>query len=172
MTPTDEGVPPSMTIWLDPGKTTGWAYLTENYSFHSGQLDFMQLGSQLEMSCSIHGSALWLGWEDFIITPRTAAMHGSEFALEVIGMTRYIAQKYECTLLPPCSPSGRELGSLQKLRRLGWYTPGKPHANDAAQHLLAYALRDHLLPDDLLSKALAGDTGAHATRRPLDIETG
>ncbi len=158
ITATDEGVLPSMTIWLDPGKTTGYAYLTDSYNFHSGEADFMSLGTQLELTFSVHGSAAWVGWEDFLITPRTAAMHGSEFALEVIGVARYLATKYECTILDPCPPSGRELGSLQKLRRLGWYTPGKVHANDASSHLLAYCLREHILPDDLLHKALSGYT--------------
>src|SRR6266702_7491411 len=161
ITATDEGVLPSMTIWLDPGKTTGYAYLTENYSFHSGESDFMALGTQLELTFSIHGSAAWVGWEDFLITPRTASMHGSEFALEAIGMTRYLAQKYECTILPAAPPSSRELGSLIKLKRLGWYTPGRGHANDASSHLLSYCLREHILPDDLLHKALSGDTGEH-----------
>ncbi len=153
----DEGVLPAMTIWIDPGKTTGWAYINEHLNFHSGQDEFMPLGQQLELSCSIHGSNLWIGWENFLITPKTANLLGGEFALEVIGMTRYIAQKYECTILPSMPSSSRELGSLQKLRRLGWYNPGKGHANDSASHLLTYLLKNNWLPTDMVMKALGSE---------------
>jgi hypothetical protein len=153
----NDDVLPSQTLWLDPGGMTGWAYFTDAFTFHSGQDEFQQLCAQLELTASIHGPSLWLGWEDFIITPVTATRKGSESALEVIGVAKYIATKYEVTILDPAPPSSRELGGLQKLRRLGWYNAGKPHANDAASHLLAYMIRDHVLPADLLKKAVMGD---------------
>ena len=157
----DEGILPAQTIWLDPGQVTGWAYLTDHYKFHSGQNNFMSLGTQLEMACSIHGESLWIGWESFVINPATASKHGSEWPLQVIGVARYLAEKYECTMLPPRAPATRELGSLQKLKRLGWYTPGQPHANDAASHLLAYMISSHALPQNLLEQAMTGDNSMH-----------
>lgn len=152
---------PSMVIWLDPGQTSGYAYITDKFAFHSGQLGFQQLGQQLELSCSIHEESLWLGWESFVLNSLTASKHGSEKALEVIGLARYLAQKYECVILPSRMPSSRDLGGLQKLKRIGWYRTGQPHANDAAMHLLSYLLQNHMLPDDLLRKAIMGDNGHH-----------
>jgi hypothetical protein len=152
--PEQDDILPAQIVWLDPGKMSGYAYYTSSHTFHSGQLEFQPLGEQLELTCSINEQSLWLGWEDFLINPLTASRKGSEFALEVIGMSRYLAQKYGCTILQPCPPSGRELGSLIKLKRLGWYKTGNPHANDAASHLLAHGIRDHWLPSDLLKKAM------------------
>jgi hypothetical protein len=152
---------PPMITWLDPGLTTGYAYFTDTGSFHSGELDFFALGSQLEMSCDIHGSGMWLGWEHFTINQSTASKLGSEWALQVIGVAKYLATKYDCEILPSRSPSSRELGGLQKLRRLDWYKSGKGHANDAASHLLSYLITDHFLPSDLLAKAMMPDNYLH-----------
>lgn len=158
-----EDVLPSQIIWIDPGRTTGYAFFTNSASFHSGQLEFQSFGEQLEMTCEVNGSSVWIGWEDFIINRMTASKKGSECALETIGVCRYLAQKYDCTILEPATPSSRELGSLLKLKRLGWHKPGQVHANDAAQHLLAFMIRDHALPEDLLKKIMQTDS----TQSPL-----
>ena len=139
-------------IWLDPGKLTGWASLSSEMSFSSGQLDFFTLGNDLESYARFHHNQLAVGYEKFIVTPSTVASD-PEYSLEVIGMVKWIAYKYNTTLLAPVPSASRKLGmDGDKLQKLRWHKPGQVHANDAAAHLLAWTLREGRTPMHLAAE--------------------
>lgn len=142
-----------VVLWLDPGKVTGHAsYVLPDGPFMSGELEFQDVGNQLEFMTSSYGQTLTLGWETFIVTPKSGP--DAHYALEVIGVARWLGQKYSVELLPPVPASSRSLAGLQKLKRIGWFKPGKGHANDAAQHLLAWLIKTRQLPTETLRKAV------------------
>ncbi len=143
-----------ITAYLDPGETTGWAIW--NGKFVSGQLGFQEIGDWLDDITMEYSTDLRLGWEAFMITPRTALMKGSHWALETIGIARYFALRRGATILP-CYPSSslpNDQVKDRQLKNIGWHTPGRIHANDAACHLMKYLLSCKQLPEDLAGKIL------------------
>lgn len=145
-----------IVLWLDPGLTTGVAsYDFQTGRFHSDQLLFHPLGQYLETICSFFRGGLAVGWERFLMTPGSHAK--PDHSIEPIGVTRYLAVKHQCQLLQPVPSSMRELGSDDKLKKLDWYKPGKRHANDAANHVLAWLLREKKLPQNLVEKLCTTD---------------
>jgi hypothetical protein len=139
-------------IWLDPGKMTGWASLGSDMSFSSGQLDFFNLGHELESYARFHNNQLAVGYEQFIVTPSTVASD-PEYSLEVIGLVKWIVYTYNCTMLAPVPSASRKLGmDGGKLQKLKWHKPGRVHANDAAAHLLAWLLREGKTPLPLVAE--------------------
>jgi hypothetical protein len=137
---------PEVLVWLDPGKLTGWAMLEHGESFLSGQGDFAEVDDLVNTWVFNLGSHLWLGWEMYVVTGGGGRFGSPEYSLEMIGAVKSACRRYRVTTLPPQPSAARKLGDDDKLRRLGWYRPGQRHANDAANHLLAYLLRENLLP--------------------------
>lgn len=90
--------------------------------------------------------------ERYTITSRTAKLTRQPHALEFIGALRSLASDYpSVTFLLQSKSDAIKLGNDGLLRKLGWYTPGAGHANDAArQVLLALAGRHPQLFDELL----------------------
>jgi len=92
--------------------------------------------------------------EDFIITAETLKKSRQTWSLEAIGALRYLVELFgdypipvddgrgliipriSMTLQSPSS--AKAFATNDKLRNVGWYVPGKGHANDAARHLLVY----------------------------------
>lgn len=168
MTDGDNVISPSQrltTIWLDPGKTTGiagWNY--EHRVFTSLEIadDIKALGLHLEMVASLAGSAqifdgcpsrVELGWERYVITPGNTRHGTAYWSLETIGVAHYLALKHGFTILKPQMSSVMTAVPDHRLKAIGWHKPGKPHANDAARHLLRYMLKAGLLPIEIWKAA-------------------
>lgn len=144
-------------VWADPGLTTGLAsYDMVIKSFSSGQYDRPGLLVRLaELDRQAGDRMMWLGWEDYLHSG--GPQHGaSEYSDEVIGALKDFASKKFVRTLKPQPSSARKLGSKVFLRRLGWYKPGKVHANDAAQHLLAFTLEMRPIPDEIRTTLFPG----------------
>lgn len=154
-----------MTVWLDPGKTTGIAAWYHRFDmFSSMEADFKAAGQWLTMLAQFGygdsivnqftSSPIELGWEAFITTPGTVRRGGKpDYSLEVIGMARWLCLEHGMTILPAQISSQMALGTDARLKAMGWYKPGKPHANDAARHLLVSLFKRGLLLADLKEKA-------------------
>lgn len=142
-------------LWLDPGKTTGWATFTAGHSFDSGESDFLQVGRDLESYAKYHHSRLAVGYEKFIVTPG-AGRKNPEYSFEVIGMVKWICYVHGATLLTPAASADRTPGMEgDKLRKLGWHKPTEGgHADDAAAHLLAWLLRENRVPKAFMNEIL------------------
>jgi len=134
-------------LWLDPGRTTGWARLRDSKGFESGEAWFQLAGEIVRDHCRQSKKAL-VGWEQFTITPATYRLKGSSEAIEVIGAARWIAADAGAEILPAAQRQARMTASSDTLRKLGWYRPGLGHANDAARHLLAWLTRSGNLTEE------------------------
>jgi hypothetical protein len=141
-------------IWVDPGAPSGYAVVDpRDWHFQSGELHMLALGEVLRRRC--HSSPVSaLGWEAFTIRPGTSRITTDTSAPETIGMLRWLAYYYNIPVLPAQNPDAMVLGQLH-LKAVGWYNPGLGDANSAAGHLLAYLLKNHLLPQHLLEKITA-----------------
>jgi len=122
---------------LDPGVTTGLATATDDHytSFelkagdypHPHEMLFDTL-SNLEPKKIIYESFQF----------RQAQLGAVFKGVEYIGVIELYAQ-LKCIEVIIQSPSdGKAFWDDKKLRALGVYKPGKPHANDAIRHLLTY----------------------------------
>lgn len=149
----------TFVVWADPGLMTGlaWFDLTTG-DFQSGQYGPEDLRRKLTQLSTAHGDRLAVGYEKFIATSggrKTSSTEHSQRAIRVLDDWAHDAQ---LPVRKPQPSSARKLGQVVWLRRLGWYKPGKAHANDAAQHLLADLLRRQPMPHMIRQKLFPGYT--------------
>ena len=146
---------PSLTVWLDPGKVTGWAtWRPADDQFLSGQVTgLLEAANRVRdiIGMVSAGNLVAIGWEAFTIRPGSAHLDLDTTALEVIGAVQWIAAEAKATVLKPQQPSDRTLGQ-KHLATLGWHRPGPDHADSAASHLLSYLITTRQLPAELLAK--------------------
>lgn len=148
---------PTFIVWLDPGATTGYASIDlESNVFTSRQYDLDGLREQLYALVPTVGRRMAIGWEMFISTSGGAKTSTPGPSNEAIGVARSLAQQCGIQVLKPQPSAARNLGSPAFLRRLNWYKPGNPHANDASQHLLAHLLKMRPMPDAVRGKLFPG----------------
>lgn len=145
---------PLCVMWLDPGKTTGYAALYASERFASNELSPRATAAFVDVAARAFGPRLWLGWERYVVTQGGGRAGRPEHALEVIGILRATCERHGATVLQPVMSSARVVATPEMLRQLGWHRPGKGHANDAARHLLAWALRARALPPWLADRLL------------------
>lgn len=148
--------PRTFVVWADPGLTTGlaWYDMTAD-RFGSGQYDLDDLRRKLQ-DLAVYADRMVLGYEQFIVTSGGARSSTPVHSHRVIQVLDAFAAGGEIPLAVPQPSSARALGSVVYLRRLGWYKPGRGHANDAAQHLLADLLKRHPIPSQVRGKLFPG----------------
>lgn len=140
---------PKFVIWLDPGLHTGWAALTDGAEFHSGEGILPEIGELLTAHGIWHREDMAIGWEQYIVAPGGGRAGSPGPPIEVIGMARWLGFYHHCQMLKPVPSAMRTVVKPEHLKKLGWYRPGKDHANQAARHLLAWMLREKLVPQDM-----------------------
>lgn len=127
---------------LDPGKMSGWAYYdSTDGGFISGQKDYDDTCRLLIDEAARKGPDLGIVCESFIITVNTAKNTQATWSLELIGVARMVSRLWtqqELVLQGPAE--AKRLCSDELLKVMGWYKPGKGHANDAARHLGLFML--------------------------------
>jgi hypothetical protein len=144
-------------VVLDPGKTTGlvdWMRGGEP-EFKAMELNFDDTCRYLLHVGSAHGMAedVLIVSESFVITPQTAKNTQAPWSLELIGVARMVSNIYLGRPLILQQPaSAKRFSSDSRLKRMGWWTPGKGHANDASRHLLLLMATRGLLPQDILTE--------------------
>jgi hypothetical protein len=144
---------------------TGLAwYDLQSGTFGSEQYSPVNLRKQLDELAG-HTRRMTIGYERFIVTSGGSRGSTPEHAHRAIQVLDSYAQEHTVPMLPPQPSSARKLGQVVYLRRLGWYKPGRGHANDAAQHLLADLLKRHPMPSSIRGKLFPGYT-ASATISP------
>lgn len=129
-------------IGIDPGLTTGFAmYDTSTGLFEAKEYERAVLYRRLDR-------LVWLGShnessrptiviESFTINAKTAKKSQQPDALRVIGAVDYLRQTGG--ILIQFSPTTRKAFATDaKLKKLGWFSGGRGHADDAARHVLAY----------------------------------
>ena len=126
----------------DPGGTTGWAFFNpaRPESFESWQSDGEGWLRELTNVDGCIGRDSIIVCERFTIRQNTHKLSADAFeqTTDTIGALRYIAAAEGCPFIRQTPAQAKAFATDDKLRKLGWYTPGLPHGNDAARHLLTY----------------------------------
>jgi hypothetical protein len=114
-------------------------------AFECAQMDASAMVWSL---CAAHRDSLAIGWEKFTITGNTAKFTraGSNAAIEVIGVCRWAAHAWSCTVLPAAQQHTPDAADQHLLKSLGWWVPGKDDAQSAAAHLVRWMLRSNQAP--------------------------
>ncbi len=135
-----------MIVALDPGKETGWARLSVGYdTFASGQLPWYDALYFIHETLK-QGFKPIIVCEDFIYTRETLKKSRQVWSTEGIGVLRFLTHQYECEFILQTPSAAKSFATNTKLKKIGWYKPGKDHANDAARHLMVYAVGHGLIP--------------------------
>lgn len=146
-----------MILAIDPGLMTGWAiWNSGSHQFTSGQEDFEGFAYTLEEAA--HHIELYIV-ERYTINADTAKKSPQPEALEVTGMVRYFATMERTPMLMQSPSEAIGFATDDRLREVGWYRPGKGHANDAARHLFLYFVKQEMIyfyenENDILVPAL------------------
>lgn len=130
---------PPHVLWLDPGRTTGWATIhcdETEYSCDAGETDFQGIGSLIDDFCRHYGDTALVGYESYLGRGGTP-----KYAHEVIGVARYLANR-SGTRIAEAPAANRVIVTLPMIQALGCYSRGEQHANDAGRHLVAWLLRE------------------------------
>jgi hypothetical protein len=114
--------------------------------FEADEFAFTAACARIENMCELYRNRLWMGYERFDITSNTHKMTRQDDALHVIGVCRYLAQKWDVRLLEPAQQASPTTAERAKLKALGWWVPGKDDAQSAAAHLLRYLVREREVP--------------------------
>lgn len=129
---------------VDPGKTTGYATLNWPLpGFASHQLPWLEFLTrthfelQREYNVASPLPPIQVVVEEFVITPNTHKLSAQPEVRDVRGAMRYLSLVYlgqEPTF--QTAANAKSFASDSLLKQLGWWSRGKPHANDAARHLV------------------------------------
>jgi hypothetical protein len=157
--------PPGAVLWLDPGKSTGWALLARSDSrwcFCAGQVGDVHALDPLMARCVIDHRELWVGWESYVVAPGGGMRGTAHWALTAIGVLQEMAaSRHGAKVLPAAPAWARIAASPDVLRALGWYPRGMEHAQQAARHLVMWLHREGYLKsliDSAFTQVLGGST--------------
>jgi hypothetical protein len=138
-------------IALDPGGTTGWAVFRDGHFYRAGELEgqhHRQLHQLLykETVGSDDEAPYYLIFERF-------DHRNNEFAklisVEYIGVIKLFLQQYPHVHGVPQGSSIKTFADEKKLSATKWYIEyKKPHARDAARHLLYWLVEGTHMHDD------------------------
>jgi hypothetical protein len=142
-----------MILAVDPGLTTGWATIDapNHPEFQSGMIQgryafydwlYGQFSSWTHASLQEQSiQPLTLVVEKFTITEATAKKSPQPDPLYIIGHLDAIAHRDALEMVFQLPSQAMSFATNDKLKAVGWYKPGKGHDNDAARHLMLYAVK-------------------------------
>lgn len=131
---------------FDPGVTTGVAWW-EGLTFHSDQMDEETFYRWVDARCEQFDH---IQIESFVINAGTVRKTVVYDSLYLIGYLRYAAWRCGIPRVEYTKPAD-VMASFPDaaLKRAGFHTPGKGHANDAARHLAHHLVRTRKLSGSL-----------------------
>lgn len=129
---------------FDPGKMTGWARLHAGESFQSGEQPLDHVLHFVFETLKQEFKPVLI-CEDFVVTMETLKKSRQMYSTEGIGALRFLANEYQCEFILQTPAAAKRFSTNEKLKRIGWWNPGKNHANDAARHLLLYGVSNGLI---------------------------
>lgn len=140
---------------VDPGGTTGWALWNREDGLAAvGEDDFEHFTRRVDnwsRNMSIRGFSGAIVCERYTIGKGTLEKTRQNTPLEIIGVCRYFALKYGHNFELQSPSDAKSFTTNEKLKRLGWYTRGKQHGNDAVRHLVLYLAKMRILTTELTS---------------------
>lgn len=149
-----EGV--DVLVTVDPGKMTGLSGIYTDETFFSLEAAFDETCRHLFEMGGKYGSRMVLVAESYIIGPHTIKHTQAPWSLELIGVCRAVSRLWCGRDLKLNAPAAaKRFSSDARLRHIGWYKPGKGHANDAARHLMLEMVTRGWLPVDTVRSLAA-----------------
>ncbi len=128
-----------MLLSVDPGLTTGWMTLDEDRFAQHGQDDFPTFVQRAYSLTYSYPACIIV--ERYTITAETLKKSRQHTALEVIGYLKGIAGLRYIPVLFQSPSDAKRLATDERLKEIGWWTPGADHANDAARHMFLYKVQ-------------------------------
>lgn len=131
-------------IGVDPGGTTGLAAWAPGMKLHLLELapdDSVDWLSEVAQGTLKKHFVV----ERYTITAATAKMSQQHDALEIIGALKFLVRKYGHTLTMQTPAEAKAFSTDEKLKNIGWYQAGKPHARDASRHALLYLAKQGII---------------------------
>lgn len=126
-----------MIAAVDPGGTTGLAFLEDDGSFWTAQLGPLEA---CDLLWSLRDRLSALVCESFIITQQTIRKARERAPMDVIGFIVWLGHHTGTPVHFQSPAEGKRFGTDAKLVRVGWRVPGD-HARDAARHLLLHCVK-------------------------------
>lgn len=132
-------------VGVDPGGTTGIALWSKG-----GGLTLREMPTAIEAVDWISDMTHVLAptvfvVERYIITPATAKMSQQHDALEIIGAIKYLTRVNGHEVVMQTPAEAKAFSTDDKLKTLGWYQRGQPHARDASRHVLLYLAKQDII---------------------------
>lgn len=136
----------SRIMAIDPGVTCGFASTGPELSDKAvSQKKFFVHDGFLQTIIEFYPDILVM--EKFVMTHRDK----TDFtAIEYIGLGRWYAQRRRIPFVLQTPGLGKGYFTNDKLKRLGVYAAGKPHAMDALRHLFQFMMRSEIFDLNLL----------------------
>lgn len=142
-------------LFLDGGGTTGWSlYDRKADDVDVRQYEFDKLCPALEGWMENYGTETIIGAEKFVITPMSARKDPDGLAIQVYGVARFMALRYNAVEFIGDQNSSSALAFVPNdwLKRIGWYKTKTRHGMDACRHVIKFLERRGCLPSHIRGK--------------------
>lgn len=120
-------------VSFDPGKRTGYV-IKSCLGQVTGEFDYSEIKETMEFFWDDLNTICLI--EDYLIVPGRKITHSRE-PLKVIGVIEFLF--HNCKISPS---SHKEHINSERLKCFGLWSVGKKHANDAARHLVNFAINN------------------------------
>ena len=142
---------PEIIMSFDPGRTTGLAVYEED---PTPNYTLMELkGLHTVWKALFTGGPTQIVYESFLYQRRTKV---DLTPVEVIGIIKLYAETYEVPIVSQTPATGKRFWTDSKIKKVGLWQSGAPHAMDALRHMLYYQAFN--LMDKSKLEALKDDT--------------
>lgn len=134
-------------IAVDPGLTTGVAMWDPEVEQRptAVQYDVSGMHAFIHTTCMQGYDVYDIVCESFTISERTMKMTRQTWSLELIGALKYVSEIRGHTFTLQTPAAAKRFADNTRLRQIGWYVPGRDHANDALRHLFLYAVMKKII---------------------------
>lgn len=139
--------PPRFYLALDPGKTTGCAWLVPDPAAGTAEFGYREVVGRFELYALLRdwassGMVPEIVIEEWQVRADTAKLSSQVDPHRIIGYVEGLANQHGWPFTLQTPAQGKSFGTDEKLRLLGWEATTKGgHARDAARHLLTYLVR-------------------------------
>ena len=151
-----------LVVGVDPGKTTGLCFVNPDL-ITAGTIPIAwhkQFGLQTDAYDELMHwctealedyQPVIFAVERFHLTPMSWQRSDSHYPIEAIGVVRLVAERFPniVTMVQQEVSDAKAFATNDRLKALGMYARGLPHATDAARHAYLWMVRNgHLKPDE------------------------
>ena len=141
-------------IGVDPGKTTG-VFILGMIGWTAWAYEYRdELGDELErFLAEWRGQVAGIWCEKFTIGPGTlrTGTEDAYWSIEATGVVKHLGRRYGVPVDNRQKPAdAKKLFPDPVLKRFGWHSPGRGHANDAARQVGLGLASAKLLPEHMI----------------------